>query len=180
MPEVEKLKPVVYKPISEKNQDGSDHYLYVLMKSLIANYHPDLVEFTIALVWRRAWKPDKDGKVILGQAVKVSPENVALHGNHCIIRLNEEWFNAPTVPDMHKKAVLDHELCHFTRELDNNGDTKRDEESNPQVRMVRHDLEEFACIVQRYGLYTDQLRTMADAISHAENSDTEASSEEVE
>lgn len=162
-----KPRPVNYKRIPETDQNGRKTRWYEEMEKLIGEYHPSLVEFKIALVWRKAWKPDKDGRLILGQALKVSPEATQFHGYHGYIRLNEEWYHTVGVGEQEKIAVLDHELCHFEREVDKNDDTKKDEDGQPIIRMVKHDLEEFVAIVDRYGLYTDCLRQMAGTMYNA-------------
>jgi len=160
-------KPVNYRKIAETNEAGQRTRWYVEMDRLIAAHHPGLVEFKIALLWRKGWKPDKDGRLILGQAVKASPDASQFHGIHGYIRLNEEYFHDPETPEEHKIAILDHELCHFDREVDKEGDTRMDEDGQPLIRMKKHDVEEFECIIDRHGLYTDRLRTVAGTMHNA-------------
>ena len=57
-------KKVPFDPIPEKITQGGlevDNPLYVLMQSLIAANHPSLVDARIKMMWRREWKPDRDG-----------------------------------------------------------------------------------------------------------------------
>ena len=126
MPDEVAQKPVSYRPIGETNADGTPNRWYVEMRRLVAQYHPHLVDVNIGLIWRRGIKPDKDGKLILGQARKPAEPDRPFHGYHCSIVLNEEYFHNQGVPDLHKIIVLDHELCHLKRELDKNGDPRHD------------------------------------------------------
>lgn len=47
------------------------------------------------------------------------------------------------------RALIDHELCHCQTEEDEDGDTK--------LVIVGHDMEEFACIIERYGDWKGEL-----------------------
>lgn len=162
-----KPKTVSYSPIPQMDGDGQPTRWYREMAALIASHHPDLVEIKIGLQWYKGWKPDADGKLCLGTASLSSAREQQWHGFNCFVNLNEDWYHDPQTRDLDKIAVLDHELCHFAVVKDDNGDTKKDEKGQPVVRIVKHDLEEFEKIVNRYGLYTDNLRRMAGAIYEA-------------
>lgn len=49
-----------------------------------------------------------------------------------------------------KVALVDHELCHAYCPDDNDGPTK--------LCIIPHDLEEFACIVKRHGMWTEDVK----------------------
>jgi hypothetical protein len=157
-------KPVPYRFIKPEDAEGVQNEWYKEKDNLIAQYHSHLVEFRIGLMWKRGWKPDKDGKLILGMARKASESDRQIHGYHGMIYLNEEFYHEPQTTHDQKIAVLDHELCHFAPEKDKNGDTRKDEDGEPCIRVVRHDLEEFECIVNRRGLYTQAIQRMAGEI----------------
>jgi hypothetical protein len=59
-------------------------------------------------------------------------------------------------PDQ-REALIDHELCHFT---------ETDDEP-PMPSLVGHDLEEFAVIVERHGLWEPSMRPFAAAMDVA-------------
>jgi hypothetical protein len=61
-----------------------------------------------------------------------------------------------------KKALVDHELCHAMTEI--NEDT-----GEPKLTVVPHDLEEFAVIVKRYGLWRDDVKHFVSAANEGES-----------
>lgn len=163
-----KPKTIQYRFV-EEGEGTNRHQLYRLMDELIAQHHPDLVEFKIGIFYRKGFKPDKDGKLILGQARKASEIERQIHNYHAMIVLNEEWWNDPGTNSAQKRAIMDHELCHLKADKDANEDVKRDEQGGPCLRMAKHDLEEFEEIVSRHGLYTQNLQRMAAAMYNARN-----------
>lgn len=52
--------------------------------------------------------------------------------------------------DEAKRALVDHELCHFTTEFDDEGNNK--------LAIAPHDIEEFAEVVRRHGLWRDDIK----------------------
>jgi hypothetical protein len=165
MPEDVKPKPVKYKFIAPTEEDGNPHPLYVLMNQIIAQHEQELLEFKSALYWTYGWTPNKDGKLTLGRARKTSEIERQMHGYHFIIELNYEWYHDTIhTIELQRTAVLHHELCHCRRELDKNGDTRKDENGEPVGRLACHDIEEFRKIIDIYGLYTWDLEQTAATI----------------
>lgn len=132
---------------------------------LIKKYHSHLINAKIAYLYKN--KPMmKGGKTIFATAEKCSPKSKALityagtgEAFDFIITINyTEWQN---LSDRQKAAVLDHELSHcLVQDNDETGET--------EFKLVSHDLEEFASIVSRHGLYMDSISVMAQAIEDSE------------
>lgn len=127
-------------------------------------WHPELDEAQIALAWRKALKPDKDGHLILGSCVKVSDLNKELKPFDFIILLNQEVWQDPQFTREKKLALLDHELCHAAPVFDAEGHQKEDERSRRVWRTRKHDIEEFKAIVARHGCYKRDLELFAEAL----------------
>lgn len=127
--------------------------LYSLMSRLIEKFHEELTNARIVLAWALNWKADADGITKLGQCRKVSDLDRELHGNDFVILLNREYVQSPTTTDEQRAALIDHELCHATVHYDREGEPKRNEKGRVLYRTRKHEIEEFAEIIQRYGLY---------------------------
>jgi hypothetical protein len=152
------LKKVPYKLI-DRNENPE---VYELMDELIAAHHPDLAsaDARIALAWRLGWKPSS-GKLKLGMCRLAADIDAALHGYDFIILLNSEVWKE--FSDTQRRALLDHELCHAGVCKDKEGEIKQDENSRAVFGLVKHDLEEFVCIVERYGCYLQDIEVFAKA-----------------
>lgn len=95
------------------------------------------------------------GRTMLGQVRKVSEidnaimsAEVGLEPIDILMTLNgDEWKQLTT---LQREAVIAHELCHV--ELGEKG-----------YELVPHDVEEFARVVKRYGLWKHDLQQMGDA-----------------
>lgn len=67
-----------------------------------------------------------------------------------------------------RKALLDHELCHFCLE--------ESEEGPPEMALLDHDVEEFVAIMERHGAWEPgRERLVAAANAHRERAKTKAS-----
>lgn len=132
-----------------------DREVYDLLGDLIATHHvSDLAEAKIALLWRYAVSPDKDGHVELGKPRKVSARERAFHDHDFVIALNHVvWHDILTPPQ--RLALLDHELEHCGRA------EKEDGSSTYYVR--KHDLEEFNAIARRHGLWRESVEAFVKA-----------------
>lgn len=114
---------------------------------IIDAYHTHLEGARILFLFRdQAAK--SAGKLIAGKASKMSPKDNALADAtppyafkielaHDLWTLNNESW---------RRALLDHELCHCGG----------DEEDGWEI--IAHDLEEFACIVERHGLWKSDVK----------------------
>lgn len=117
-----------------------------LAMSLIEKYHQHLTNAKIAYVFKKGtW--NKNGKEVLGSAKKCSEKDKILHNYDFIITINyEAWARASKIK---RQAILDHELNHCG--VNEYG----------EYIFVPHDLEDFASVIRRHGLYKDDVRTFA-------------------
>lgn len=140
----------------------ADYEVRKLATTLITQYHRHLEQATI-LYLMTTKNTMRSGKLVLGKATKPAGLVRFLSSAHVaqeepadfIITLNSTaWEERLT--ESQKEALLDHELCHCGYEL--NGDD--------EVKWVirPHDVEEFAEIIERHGLWEPELERMADAI----------------
>jgi len=85
-----------------------------------------------------------------------------------VILLNEEFWKSELTENRHREALLDHELCHATLKEDSYGEPVRDARGRLVYRTRKHDIEEFACIPERHGLWKHDLERFAQAIRRAD------------
>lgn len=121
-------------------------------------WHPHLNEARIALAWRKEWKEDKDGLLVLGKCKKTSDLEKELHPFDFIVLLNREMWEA--LDEEQRLALVDHELCHAQVTLDGT-EAKRDDRGRIVYRVRKHDVEEFREVVERHGLYKSDLEAFA-------------------
>ncbi len=121
----------------------------LIADALIPKLHDELHGARIAYLFRE--KMTGRDTIILGKAKKAGADLVHLGNVDFVIEFNfEAWLSL--VPNA-KVALVDHELCHCGK----------DAESGAWV-MVRHDVEEFAAIVKRWGLWTADLVTFGKVV----------------
>ena len=123
-----------------------DEDVYTLMHELINEYHSSLRNAEIKCLFYD--KPKKHGgKIVLGDAEVVNSKFSFLTGINFIISIFEgAW---AVMAEQEHKALVDHELHHcFVGE---------DKEGNPVYKIVPHDFEEFKEIIERYGLWQDNI-----------------------
>ena len=144
----------------EKHRDD-----YTRLEALVRAHHEDLRDARIALAWCRSWRTDTDGKVTLGRCRKASSLDRELSDWDFVILLNQTWWTDETTTDRQRDALLDHELCHGAVKIDpTTDDPALDERGRVIYRLRKHDLEEFACIAERYGLWKRDLEQFAQAM----------------
>lgn len=108
-----------------------------IAKQLIAEYHSDLQDASIGFLFRDE-APESDGRVTLGMAKKIGDTERVFMDYDFIIWLAEDKFY--TLNSHQQTALIDHELTHCVF-LDE------------KAKIRKHDVEEFAVIIQRYGLW---------------------------
>jgi hypothetical protein len=141
--------------------------MYALLDELVETHHDDVRQARIALAWNTAWKADADGRVTLGLCRKVSNlerEVADVAAYDFVIILRREFWNDLLVTEVQKRALLDHELCHASVKLDDQGDQVIDECGRTVYRLRKHDLEEFSEIAGRYGCWKRDLERFAKAL----------------
>lgn len=134
------------------------HEVAQVASKLIANTHKHLASLPIEYVWRD--KASKSGdKVTLGKARKVSGLNAFLseHGEdfYVIEIAADTWKDLTSTQQL---ALVDHELCHLAgRNLDTD-----------KLELRKHDVEEFAEVIARHGVWTANLELFAKQLSFEE------------
>ena len=96
---------------------------------------------------------EKNGRWVAGEAKKVGDRERLLTGFEFMIVLNAGIWRRLEVPQ--KKALLDHELCHCAY-------------GGRGPMILGHDVEEFGCIVERHGLWTEDLLKFAEPFKQGE------------
>jgi hypothetical protein len=166
-----KAKKVAYRFIEPGSDDGRP--MYRLLRSLIETHHEDnLRDAKIALAWNLSWSPDADGRVTLGKCKKVADLEREITGAidrelqpfDFVIILHRGFWTDEMVTDRQRRALLDHELCHAAIKLDLRGEPEVDERGRHVYRIRKHDIEEFACIVERHGCYKADIEQFYDAL----------------
>jgi hypothetical protein len=142
--------------------------VYRLLRELVLAYHEHLKDARIALAWCTSWKPDVDGRVTLGKCKKASDLDRELAAFDFIILLKKSfWQDLAVTPDQ-RRALLDHELCHAGVKLDERtGEPVFDERGRKVYRVVKHDVEEFSAIAERYGHWKLDLEHFAQALNRS-------------
>lgn len=156
-PSEPRKKQVNVKIIPATDDEGRMSAPHKLMRDLIDKHHTHLRDARIAMAWRYGWKPDPDNRVKLGQCKKGSDLDRELHPYDFVILVNAEWWSMKGVKQEHRRALIDHELCHAQVDVDRNGQPKEDERGRTIYRIRKHDIEEFSEIVARHGCYTHDL-----------------------
>jgi hypothetical protein len=150
-------KPVHYVLIPAASEVGRP--MYARLAGILAAHHKGLADqdVRIALAWATSWKPDVDGRLVLGKCKKASDLDRELAPFDFVILLNRDfWLNA-RVTDGQRDALLDHELMHAAIAYDEHGDPKVDARGRTVYRIRKHDIEEFRDIVARHGCYKADL-----------------------
>lgn len=85
------------------------------------------------------------GRLVLGRAAVLSERDQLLSGGYeAVVIVNRLAWQA--LSQEARRALVDHELSHLAR--DDEGD----------LTLAGHDVEEFAAVIRRHGLWTEELR----------------------
>ena len=117
-----------------------------LAKNLIRKHHTELVNTKIAYLFKNKTIKAK-GREVIAFVSKCSGIVKALSDYDVVMIVSYPSFQNLT--DAQKLAVIDHELTHLLVDEDSTG--------APKVRMIAHDVEEFSSIIERHGLYLEDL-----------------------
>lgn len=122
--------------------------------------HAALKDVELRYVWRDKASKSKD-RLVLAKARKVGGLNAFLAQTETAdteMAANDPMFVVEVAEDTwlllddHQRvALIDHELCHLNVDFDGDGE--------PVLSIRGHDLEEFACIVRRRGLWKSDVAT---------------------
>lgn len=155
-------KKVNYTLIPRDSEPGK--VMYPMLDELVHAHHSEISGARIALAWHTGWKADADGHTVLGKAKKASDLDRELVAIDFVIMLSATFWQDAVVSDDQRRALLDHELCHCSVKVDDNGDKCVDERGRIVYRMRKHDIEEFSEIVARHGTYKRDLEVFAAAL----------------
>lgn len=169
---IKRPKPITYALIPQTGDVGAA--MYERLCSIIDTHHTELsrMNVRVALAWCTSWKPDVDGRVILGKCKKASDLDRELYPFDFVILLNQDFWLNPRVSDVQRQALLDHELCHAAIAYDEDGDPKVDARGRTVYRIRKHDLEEFSDIASRHGCWKRDIEDFMRAIAKAERGAT--------
>jgi hypothetical protein len=153
-------KKVSYRLIDHNSAEGKP--VYAMLGEIVEAHHEDIRHARIALAWNLTWKPDVDGRVILGKCKKASDLDRELAEFDFVVILQQRFWEDASVDDKRRRALLDHELCHASIKLDPiTGEPVEDERGRKVYRIRKHDIEEFASIVERHGMWKRELEAFA-------------------
>lgn len=162
MPKKRKTKPVKIHLMAGADLDA----VGPLLRQVVSQWHPDLAEARIALLWRYDVRPDRDGHLELGRAGKASDLSRELAPDYDLtITLNYDAWQELT--EAQRLALLDHECSHFALVLDEDGEPKRDQKQRLCYRLVKHDIGEFRSVVARHGCYLSDVEAFVKAAQGA-------------
>ena len=163
-------KRVTYRLIDRATDQGKP--MYRLLRELVQQFHSELKDARIALAWNLGWRPDVDGRVILGKCKKASDLDRELADYDFVIILRQSFWIDLRTTDAQRAALLDHELMHAAVRCDDRtGEPIVDERGRVVYRTRKHDIEEFADVVSRHGLWTRDLELVGGEILRRLKSD---------
>lgn len=121
-------------------------------KTAIRKWHPHLMGASIAYLFADSISP-KGGKVCLAKIRKATPVENFLNDYDLVLIVNAEYWH--DLEERARLALVDHELCHVGAEISDDGTVT--------YRMIGHDLEEFADVVRRHGVWREDIRRFNEA-----------------
>lgn len=124
-------------------------------ENLIENFHLILKHARICFVFRSEAQKQGD-RMILGQCTKVPDKMKPYLEYDFLIWISEEDYMK--MDDLQREAIIDHELCHC------GGDPLNGWKIRP------HDIQEFAEVVERHGIYSRDVRQFTNAIENYKQS----------
>jgi hypothetical protein len=136
--------------LCERMHAGKIVEAYRIMEAIIATDRKDLAHLKIGIAWHTGWRQDADGVKTHGKCLKRSDLDRSLDGYDAMIVLNEKSWLAFGEED--KLRLITHELEHIQIASDKNGEPLIDDKGRQVIRLRRHDVADFACIIARFGL----------------------------
>ena len=180
-------------PKKEKTRFDPAPEVKAIAETLIPKYHQHLIDFNVEVRYVFISKaPKYKGKEVWGTCRKVSGLNAHIAQDNpdsepfFVITISRDVWDL--LPHDKRVALVDHELCHalaMVKQADHEANADVDseiEQDNPVKLSVKpHDLEEFACIVRRHGLWREDIQEFIEAAlaktPKAEEEDEEEGSE---
>jgi hypothetical protein len=145
---------------------------------LVPEHHKHLVDFDVTVVYLFTNKvPKVKGKEVWGQVHKITGRNAYLAKDNpdgtafFTITVPKDVFDV--LPEDKQVALVDHYLCQCWAEVKQakaEADVSQDEvddqieTDNPvKLSLKPYDVEEYACIVRRHGLWREDVEALVDA-----------------
>lgn len=127
-----------------------------LAEELINAHHEDLIDVEIAFLMRTP-PATSGGAEVWGKSSKANAKMRALSGKDIefVIELSADKWDE--IDHFQKRALVDHELCHCTMEVDDDGEV--------HYKIRAHDVEEFDAIARRHGKWNDGLKSFAEQLT---------------
>lgn len=127
-----------------------------LAKTLIPKYHDSLINAKIAYLFIN--KPmTKGGQNVIATAEKCSKKVKVLCDKDFIITAAYPTWRE--LSDIQKTAVMDHELTHCMVDDD-------EETGEMKTKIVNHDFSDFLQILEKYGLFKEDLVALGRVVQH--------------
>lgn len=134
-----------------------------IARRLIAEHHSYLRQSDIRYLWRISeseWT--KGGHDVYGQTALVSgPMRHIAEDADAVVLVNHMAWGDLSVSQ--RVALVDHELSHLVPKMDADGVTLSHPDGRPILVLARHDVEEFAAVIRRHGLWRPELERAAEA-----------------
>lgn len=126
---------------------------HVLIKKI--SHHVQIRDYKILFLFKE--KMNSRGKQTLAKASKADPKVAFFTDATFVMEINHEaWYFLPADA---KVALIDHELNHYGVEFDDDG--------VKEPVLVDHDIEEFHSIIERWGLWKNDVKRFAESIQLA-------------
>ncbi len=156
-------KRIAYQLIDKETQGG--RAIYTLLREIVHAHHSEIADARIVLAWALGWRPDVDGITKLGMCKRASDLDRELGQHDYVILLKKSFWQDPSVTDIQRQALLDHELTHAAPKCDERtGEQLLDERGRKCWRIRRHDVEEFSDVVDRNGVTNRSMELLAQAL----------------
>jgi predicted metallopeptidase len=153
--------------------------------NLIVKYHSHLTDFDVRIEYVFSNKtPKKNGKEIWAYVRKISSLNAYLAGTDndpgdffVMVVSKPVW---EILPHDKRMPLVDHELCHLWAEADQVDEDEADAIPDDPVKLSTnpHDVEEFSCIVRRWGLWREDVEDFVNAALKKKGASDEDEGEE--
>lgn len=129
-----------------------------IARELIAEHHTHLVEARIAYLFRLGdWT--QLGQTVAGKGVKLGARERFLVEADFVVIINVGFWRQ--LAPVHRKALVDHELCHCGRHAEDGP------AGSPRWELWPHDIEEFRAVIGRHGLWRPEVEEMAATMAEA-------------
>jgi hypothetical protein len=132
-----------------------------LLMQIIRAHHPDIKTARFYCLFRDVPKFSK-GKLVFASVKKFPPELTPSAGEHDFLLTVDEKAWSEASPER-RAYVLDHEASHCQQSKVIESHPETGEAVRCEFNLTGHDVEDFAAVIGRHGLQTEELENMAAA-----------------